>query len=84
MSSRVNAREESEHLQAWLDGDHLIDDAPDVSDSAPEHPVDPCWRSNMLIQIILHAGQASPTHTFVYLERCDHKKEHTIDEFTPL
>lgn len=33
-------------------------------------PVDPAWRANMLIQILLRAGQASPTHTFVYLDRC--------------
>lgn len=37
----------------------------------------------MLIQIILHAGQASPTHTFVCLDRCDIKKGHIMDEFTP-
>lgn len=70
MSSRVNAREETEDLQVWLDGDHVLDDAQGASESAPGAAIDPCWRSNMLIQILLRGGQASPTHTFVYLDRC--------------
>ena len=69
MSSRINDREDVEDLQAWLDGNHLMDDVPDGDDSAPEQPVDPCWRSKMVIQILLHTGQASPTHTFVFLDR---------------
>lgn len=67
MSSRINAREETEDLQRWLDGDHILHD--DGQDDAPEVVVDPTWRSDMLIQILLRAGQASPTHTFVYLDR---------------
>lgn len=69
MSSRINAREDAEDLQAWLDGDHVMDDAPNASEATPEPIVDPCWRSNMLVQVLLRAGQASPTHTFVYLDR---------------
>lgn len=70
MTGRINAREETEDLQAWLDGDHALDDSQEASEGAPGVPVEPCWRSNMLIQILLRCGQASPTHTFVYLDRC--------------
>lgn len=70
MSSRVEAREDTEDLQVWLDGDHMLDDAQDGGDGTTAAAIDPCWRSNMLIQILLKAGQASPTHTFVYLDRC--------------
>lgn len=66
MSSRISSREETGDLQAWLDGDHALDDAPE---GMPEAAIDPCWRSNMLIQVLLRGGQASPTHTFVYLDR---------------
>ena len=69
MSSRVEAREDNEDLQVWLDGDHMLDDAQDGGEDTTAAAIDPCWRSNMLIQIILKAGQASPTHTFVYLDR---------------
>lgn len=70
MSSRVEAREDTEDLQVWLDGDHMLDDAQDGGEGTAAAAIDPCWRSNMLIQILLKAGQASPTHTFVYLDRC--------------
>ena len=70
MSSRVEAREDTEDLQVWLDGDHMLDDAQDGGEGTTAAAIDPCWRSNMLIQILLKAGQASPTHTFVYLDRC--------------
>ncbi len=66
MSSRISSREETGDLQAWLDGDHALDDVPE---GMPEAAIDPCWRSNMLIQVLLRGGQASPTHTFVYLDR---------------
>ncbi|CAM9524584.1 unnamed protein product, partial [Laminaria digitata] len=69
MSSRVEAREDTEDLQVWLDGDHMLDDAQDGGEGTTAAAIDPCWRSNMLIQILLKAGQASPTHTFVYLDR---------------
>ncbi|CAM9903195.1 unnamed protein product, partial [Ectocarpus fasciculatus] len=77
LSSRVSSREDVEDLQAWLDGDHALDDtaaqggdaAAAAGDTAEQAPVDPCWRSNMLIQVLLRGGQASPTHTFVYLDR---------------
>ncbi|CAN0138442.1 unnamed protein product [Ectocarpus sp. 12 AP-2014] len=85
LSSRVSSREDVEDLQAWLDGDHALDDAATEGggddaaaaaaaaaadgDTAEQAPVDPCWRSNMLIQVLLRGGQASPTHTFVYLDR---------------
>lgn len=71
MSSRINSREETEDLQAWLDGDHVLDDTQDAAGGTPEVAVDPCWRSNMLIQVLLRGGQASPTHTFVFLDRCE-------------
>lgn len=70
MLSRVEAREDTEDLQAWLDGDHMLDDAQDGGEGTTAAAIDPCWRSNMLIQILLKGGQASPTHTFVYLDRC--------------
>lgn len=69
MSSRINSREETEDLQSWLDGDHVLDETQDSAGGTPEVAVDPCWRSNMLIQVLLRGGQASPTHTFVYLDR---------------
>ncbi|CAM9745877.1 unnamed protein product, partial [Ectocarpus sp. 13 AM-2016] len=83
LSSRVSSREDVEDLQAWLDGDHALDDAATQGggggdaaaaaaadgDTAEQAPIDPCWRSNMLIQVLLRGGQASPTHTFVYLDR---------------
>lgn len=70
--SRINSREGTEDLQAWLDGDHVLDGTKEAAAAAggtPEAAIDPCWRSNMLIQVILRGGQASPTHTFVYLDR---------------
>lgn len=112
LSGRVSAREDLAVLRAWLDEDHVLQDAqaqvgknvsnkeregerekdaskdtteaakdspgtaadpaepPEQVDLAAEAAVDPAWRSNMLIQILLRAGQASPTHTFVYLDRC--------------
>ena len=66
MSGRIGSREETGDLQAWLDGDHALDD---TTEGMPEATIDPCWRSNMLIQVLLRGGQASPTHTFVYLDR---------------
>lgn len=71
LSSRINSREGAEDLQAWLDGDHVLDDTQDAAGGGgtPEAAIDPCWRSNMLIQVLLRGGQASPTHTFVYLDR---------------
>ena len=71
LSSRINSREGTEDLQTWLDGDHVLDDAQDAAPAGgmPEAAIDPCWRSNMLIQVLLRGGQASPTHTFAYLDR---------------
>lgn len=69
LSSRIDAREKSEDLQTWLDGDHELAAAEDATDGTTETAMDPCWRSNMLIQVLLRSGQASPTHTFVYLDR---------------
>lgn len=75
MSGRISAREDPEDFEAWLNGDHELHDAQDVNggdqeaQEAQETTVDPCWRSNMLVQVLLRAGQASPTHTFVYLDR---------------
>ncbi|CAM9489980.1 unnamed protein product [Scytosiphon promiscuus] len=69
MSSRIDSREKCENLQAWLDGDHALADTQDATVGKPETAVDPCWRSNMLIQVLLRGGQASPTHTFAYLDR---------------
>lgn len=50
--------------------DAVEDAVEPAADPSAATPVDPAWRSNMLIQIILRAGQASPTHTFAYLDRC--------------
>lgn len=47
----------------------MLDDTQDAAGGTPEAAIDPCWRSNMLIQVLLRGGQASPTHTFVYLDR---------------
>lgn len=69
LSSRINSRAGTEDLQAWLDGDHVLDDTQDAAGGVSEAAIDPCWRSNMLIQVLLRGGQASPTHTFVYLDR---------------
>eukprot|EP00752_Nemacystus_decipiens_P006113 g5514.t1 len=69
LSGRVHSRGVTKDLQAWLDGDHVLDDTQDAAGNTAEAAVDPCWRSNMLIQVLLRSGQASPTHTFVYLDR---------------
>lgn len=84
LSSRINNREEDGHLQDWLEEEHDLRDTQDRQDGQDEEhaqdgqdttedanaiAVDPSWRANMLIQVILHAGHASPTHAFVYLDR---------------
>lgn len=71
LSNRVDSREKSEDLQTWLDGDHVLGDTQDAAVDKPEAAIDPCWRSNMLIQVLLRGGQASPTHTFAFLDRCE-------------